>query len=628
MVRTRSRAAALLAAALLPMLATSARATITAEAQAVIERYLTATGGRAAFDAERSMHLRGRVTAFGLQGTVESWNERPDKSANLTSIGPLTVRDGYDGTTAWRIDQNGKLALRDGKDLEDARATAWFTNEMWGTTDQGGGSVALTGTERDTAGTWTVLEATPPAGRPRQLWFNVHTGLLERTVMRGDLQTVTSRMSDYRTVAGRLRSMTSVVTVADMPLNSARIEVDSIAIDEPYTTSPYPPPADAAGDARFLAGGTRTEVPFRYDARHVWLQASVNGGPLEDFLVDTGASITVIDSGYAARRGLKVEGRIQVPGAGQTGGASFARVDSIVVPGTGGGGIRLATQNVAVLSIDPYMEPFFWRRTAGVLGYDFISRFVMTVDYDHQRLVLEDPAGFQYQGKGQAVKLEMAGNIPVAEMALDDSLRGKFRLDVGSGSSIDLHSPFVAEHRLANRGGRSVQVMGGGFGGTFTSDLTRMKTAAIGPFSWDQPLVSLSHATQGGLASRDYAGNIGNQVLERFTVTFDYGRRTVWLEPGKRFTDPDRFSLAGVQLAREDGVVRALQVLPGSAADQAGLVEGDEVRKIDGRPIESWTLDQVTALFEEGKPGEKHTIEVMREGRKKKKLTLVLRAML
>ena len=75
-------------------------------------------------------------------------------------------------------------------------------------------------------------------------------------------------------------------------------------------------------------------------------------------------------------------------------------------------------------------------------------------------------------------------------------------------------------------------------------------------------------------------------------------------------------------------MVRALQVLPGSAADQAGLKEGDEVRKIDGRPIEAWTLDQVTALFEEGKPGEKHTIEITREGKKKKKLTLVLRAML
>lgn len=627
MVRPGFRAVLLRAIVLSTLLPAPARATVTAEAQAVIERYLTATGGRASFEAERSMHVKARVSAFGMAGTVEAWNERPDKSANLTSIGPLTVRDGIEGTTAWRIDQNGKLAMRDGKDLEDARASAYFQNEMWGMTDQGGGSVALTGTERDSGVTWTVLEVAPPVGRPRELWFNVRTGLLERTILRGDLQTVTSKLSDYRMVAGRLRSMTTVVTVANMPMNSARIEVDSLTIDEPLAVSPYALPAEAAGDARFLAGGTRTEIPFRYQARHVWLRASINGGPLEDFLVDTGASITVLDSSYAARRGLKLEGRIQVPGAGQTGGASFARVDSILVPGSNGGGVRIAAQNVAVLSVDPYMEPFFWRRTAGVLGYDFISRFVMTVDFDRELLILDDPKTFQYTGKGQAVPLQMAGNIPVAEVVLDDSLRGKFRLDVGSGSSIDLHSPFVAEHDLVARTGKSVTVTGGGFGGTFTSQLTRMKTAAIGPFSWDQPLVALSHATEGGLASRDYAGNIGNQVMERFVVTFDYGRRTVWLEPGRRFTQPDRFSLSGMQLVKEDGVVRALEVLPGSAAETAGIEDQDVVRKIDGRAIESWTLEQVEDLFENGKPGDRHTLEILRNG-KKKKVTLTLRTIL
>jgi len=625
MVRTRRPAALLLIPMLLLLSAPSARAAATAEAQAVIERYLTATGGRAAFEAEHSVHLKARVTAFGMTGTIESWTERPDKTANLTSIGPLTVRDGFDGQTAWRIDQNDKLAIRDGTDREDALATAYFQNEMWGITG-GGGTIALVATERDTGGTWSVLEVTPPAGRSRRLWFNVRSGLLERTVMRGDVQTVTSRMSDWRVVAGRLRPMTTVVTVAEMPLNDARIVVDTLTIDESLAASPYAPPADVTGDVRFLAGGTRTEIPFDYSVRHVWVRASVNGGPLEDFLVDTGASITVLDSGYAARRGLKVEGRIQVSGAGQSGGASFARVDSIVIPGPDGG-VKLAAHNVAVLSVDPYLEPFFWRPCAGVLGYDFISRFVMTVDYDRERLVLDDPASFTYAGKGQAVPLQMAGNIPVAEIVLDDSLRGKFRLDVGSGSSIDLHSPFVAEHDLIVRSARTVQVMGGGFGGTFTSDLTRMRTAAIGPFSWEAPLVAMSHATQGGLASRDYAGNIGNQVLERFLVTFDYGRRTVWLEPGRRFSDPDRFSLAGVQLARQDGIVRALQVLPGSAAATAGIEEGDEVRKLGGRPIAEWTLDQVTALFEDGKPGDKHTLEISRAGRKKK-ITLVLREIL
>jgi hypothetical protein len=289
--------------------------------------------------------------------------------------------------------------------------------------------------------------------------------------------------------------------------------------------------------------------------------------------------------------------------------------------------VNLPAHKVAVLGVNGFLEPFFWRPCAGVLGYDFISRFVMTVNFDEHRLILDDPATFHYEGKGQPVPLEMAGNIPVIEAALDDTLRGRFRLDVGSSSATDLHGPFVERHRLMERTDRRLTVLGGGFGGTFSSDLTRMHTMAIGPFSWDRPLVSLSHATAGGFASEDYAGNIGNLVLERFVVTFDYERRRVYLEPGRSFDRPDHFSLAGVQLARENGLVVALQVLPGSAAADAGIASGDEVRKLDGKPIEQWSIDAITRLFEDGRPGEKHTIEVVRSG-KKKKLTLVLRELI
>jgi hypothetical protein len=594
-----------------------AHAGITPEARAVVDRYVTVTGGSDVFAAESTVHERGRIVAFGLTGTFEAWNERPSRTANVTSIGPFTLREGTDGDLAWRVDQNGKFTERDGKDLEDALASAYFQNEMWGLPDQGGGAVSFVATEIDSGATFSVLEAAPPVGRPRRLWFNVKTGLLERVVLRDDARTVTSRLSDYREMAGRLRATVTLVTIEGMPMNDARVELDSLSVNEEFAADVFAPARTSIHDVRFLAGGGRAVIPFQYLARHVWVRASVNGGPLEDFLVDTGASITVIDSAFAARRGMKVEGRVGVAGAGSAGGAAFSQVDSIVVPGDSSG-VHLAAQKVAVLAVNAFLEPFFWRPCAGVLGYDFISRFVVTVDYDHRRLVLEDLATFAYHGTGRPVPLEMAGNIPVVEAVLDDTLSGKFRLDVGSSGSVDLHAPFVAKHDLVARARQPLTVTSAGFGGTFTSQLTRMNTMAIGPFSWDQPLVALSQARTGGLASEDYAGNIGNQVLERFAVTFDYEHRTVYLEPGARFTKRDRFTLAGVQLVREEGEVIAMQVLPGSAAADAGLEAGDRVRKLDRKPIGTYTLDAVTRMFEEGAPGERHTLEIERAGRKKK----------
>jgi len=616
-----ARCAALFAATL--AFPHSSRASIAPDAREVVERYLHAVGGRDAFMRERSTHVKGTLSAFALEGHVEGWSERPDKSASVTQIGPLTLREGNDGAVSWQVDQNGKVSRRDGKELEEAQASSYFENDLWLMDDQGGGAVRRMGNERDSAGRYVVLEVAPPVGRARRLWFDEKSGLLDRVVTRRDQQTITNRFSEYRMMAGRLRPRLTVVAVEGMPMNTARFTVDSVWVNPPIAAAVFASPDEAAADVRFLDGGDAARVPFLYRTRHVWLKASVNGGPPDDFLLDTGASLTVIDSAYAARRGIATQGQIGVVGAGASGGAAFSALDSVVVRGENGGGVEIGHLKVAVLGLNAHLEPFFWRPIAGVLGYDFISRFVMEVDYDHGLLTLHAPRGFHYQGTGTAVPLTLAGNIPVVKARLDGAYEGEFRLDVGSGSSVDIHSPFVRTHDLTAKAGKKFEVVGGGFGGTFASTLCRMKTFEIGPYRWSDPIVILSQTTRGGLASEDYAGNIGNQILERFKCTFDYDRRTVYLEPGRRYPQRDRFSLAGFQLAKLDERYEAMQVLPGSAAERAGLRAGDEVLAIDGETIASFEPEVLRRMFEDGKPGARHTLQIERQGKKKKiRLTL------
>lgn len=616
-----------LAAALVTGAAPAARAQVAPEARPVIERWIEATGGRAAFDAEHALYVRGTLEGFGLKGVIESWNQRPDRSAGITAIGPFVLREGFDGTRAWRVDQNGKLADRDGKDLDDARGSAWFVNERWAEPEGGGGRVIRGGAEKDSAGTYVVLEATPPAGNMRRLWFDDRTGHLVRTTMRSDARTIVNSFSNFGPLAGRVRPRLTLVSIEGMPMNTVRAVTDSAAVAASFPDATWAAPGESAGEVRFAGGRARAVVPFDYSVRHVWVKASLNGGPLEDFLLDTGASVTVIDSAYAAQRGLKTEGNIGVAGAGSTGGASFAAMDSLVVPGAGGDGVTIGHQKVVVLSVNSHLQPFFWRPCAGILGYDFISRFVVAIDFDRETLTLHEPKSFRYEGKGAAVPLQFTGGIPVIEATVDDAYTGLFRLDVGSGSTVDLHTPFVDTNGLRDKVATRIEVMGGGFGGTFSSEMTRMKRMRVGPHAWDAPLVVLSRATEGALASQDYAGNIGNHLLERFHVTFDYERKQVWLEPSARFGSRDRFSLIGVQLAKHGDVVTAMQVLPNSPAAAAGIRLGDQVAAIDGRPIADWTLDAINAEFEDGQPGSKHKLALVRDGRRKN-VTVVLKEML
>lgn len=595
--------------------APEARAATDSRARELIERFVAASGGRARLEpgSQRAWY---RIEAFGLTGTLESWTQAPDRRASATSIGPFQLRDGFDGTRGWRTDPSGGVVMLDGRDLEEARGSAWFDNERWLEPDAGGGAVTWAGEERDSLGRYVVLEVTPPAGRPRRVGFDPATGLVTRVESRRDQHLAVTRLSDYRDFAGRRVPARQVTEVQGMAANRIVATLDSVRFDVPIDAAVFAPP-EAAGAVTWLKTPGSATLPFGYSTRHVWLRASVNGGPPADFLFDTGASITVLDSAWAARIGIRPEGVQQGQGAGATGTASFARLTSLRIASEAGDGVELRDTRVGVLALNTHLAPFFWKDLAGVIGFDVIHRFVTTLDYERRVLTLRDPAGFTKPPGATTIPMTVDGHIPTIEMTLDDSLTARFRLDVGSSSSLDLHTPFVRRHALLDRPGRTIEVTGGGFGGTFTARLGRARSLALGPYRWKDPLVTFNTATQGAFASEDYAGNVGNRLLERFRVTFDYERRELHLEPGPNLDRRDPFSLAGVQFARFPDGVKAMQVLPGSPAAKAGLREGDRLASLEGIPVERLDPEQVARLLEEGRPGERRRLVVVRDGRRR-----------
>jgi hypothetical protein len=116
-----------------------------------------------------------------------------------------------------------------------------------------------------------------------------------------------------------------------------------------------------------------------------------------------------------------------------------------------------------------------------------------------------------------------------------------------------------------------VEVYGAGLGDVFRTWVCRIDSMSLGPFAVREPIAAMSLSRHGMIGSDDYAGNIGNSVLERFRCTFDYPRRTLYLEPGRRFAERDRVSRFGALFALVGRTVVAGEILMGSAADEAGL---------------------------------------------------------
>jgi hypothetical protein len=170
--------------------------------------------------------------------------------------------------------------------------------------------------------------------------------------------------------------------------------------------------------------------------------------------------------------------------------------------------------------------------------------------------------------------------------------------------------------------------MGGGVGGGFTGTLCRLDSLRIGPYAWPEPVAALTLYSSGSIGSKEVAGNIGNSVLERFRCTFDYARQTLYLEPGRRFSERDRVSRFGALFALVGRTVVAGEILLGSAADEAGLHWFDVIVAVDGRPLERWTREEIDRLLEEGEVGSEHEVTYRRFDLPEKTVTVKLKDVL
>jgi Aspartyl protease/PDZ domain len=619
-----------LAAALLT-LAGPARAAITPEAQAIVDHYVLATGGAAVLATEHALHSKGRLRDLGLSGTLEQWSEVPDHLLTRVQLGTVRLRSGYDGSSAWVTDLNSKrVRVLEGHELDRVRSEAYFENEMWARPGQGGGSVKSGASSYRGDEVWQSLEVTPPAGPSRRLWFGSKSGLLLRVDTRGEQDESEVFLSAWRTTQGRKHAMAQGPSPEQLALmgpdgGTSGLTMDSLDVNPTLDGAFFSPPESQEGEVEWMKAHGVAQLPFRYGSRHVWIKVSINGAPPMDFLLDTGCSVTAIDRDYAVKIGLIQQGEFSVQGMGGAGEASFARVESIRLDGEKGDGVSLHGFNVGILDLGEQHEVLLWRKLGGLIGYDFLSHFAVEIDYDTQVVTLHDPKTYVHSGAGTVLAMKLHGGIPMVPMRLDDRCEGQFIVDVGNSFGLIVHGSLVRPCGYLRDGAhrKELEVYGGGVGDGFVSWLSRLDSLSLGTLRVRQPIAGLSLASHGMVGSEEVAGNIGNAVLERFRCTFDYAHGRLYLDPGRRYDQSDRYSRAGVMLLRYTYRVVVAEVVHGSPADEAGLKPHDEVEAIDGKPALGYTLEQIDAMLTNGDVGAVHSLTVSRDG-KRSQLTLTL----
>lgn len=594
-----------------------ARAEPAPAAEAILAEAKAAAGGDA-WDRIRTLRGTGTMRTSGLTGPVEALDDlEHGRFLDRFTLGPMSGAQGYDGKAVWsqdtarqvREESGGEARLAAINEAYRRRLAYWFPA-------RGEASIELRGAKREEGRELLVLTLTPEGGRPFDLWIDAATHLVDRVVEKMAMETRTTFLSDYRVVEGVKLPFRSRSTNGEAKYDTV-VELTLITVNEPVADGTFAMPAPPPPDFAFAEGKGATTVPFQLVNNHIYLDVTLNGqGPFR-LMCDTGGA-NVMSPTLAARLGLRPEGALQGRGVGdRSEDVGLAKVEAVTV-----GDVTLRDQLFAIFPLESYGDveglPVF-----GLVGYEVFKRFAVEVDYEGGRLTLTSPSSFRYAGRGVAVPFQFNGHVPQVDGKID-GIPGKFDVDTGSRSSVDLLGPFAEKHGLAKRyAAGSPRVTGWGVGGPARSRVARAGRLELGEVVVREPVAMISTQKAGAFVDPYVAGNVGGGVLKRFKVTFDYAGKVMYLEPNAHARERDVFDRGGLWANLDGQAYEVVDVPEGGPAATAGLRAGDRIVAVNGAPASATPLPDFRALLR-SRPGTKVRLTVESEG-KRRDVVLVLR---
>lgn len=276
----------------------------------------------------------------------------------------------------------------------------------------------------------------------------------------------------------------------------------------------------------------------------------------------------------------------------------------------------------------------------GILGSRFFSDHRIEFDFLKKRItVFPNKTTPKSWSKVTTLAIEVIGSRPFVKISVQQDnleINGKALIDMGNSDAVlllknrlkdyEIRPPFISDY------------IGQGFNGEIYGLRNRIKKLTIGPFQMSFPLVAYPEleSVQNAKMVNERIGSIGNELLRRFRIIFDYPNKQIYLSKNRNFDKFYYLNMSGLEIVH-DGMKWEKQEIPvtlkrddskdvnfnnkvqfkfvlkplfkidmvraDSPAQLAGLRRDDKILAVNGRTASAYTLEDITNLMksEEGK---------------------------
>ena len=218
----------------------------------------------------------------------------------------------------------------------------------------------------------------------------------------------------------------------------------------------------------------------------------------------------------------------------------------------------------------------------GIIGYSFIRRYVIRIDYDENFLEIYTPGTFRYPKGGYMLRPSFT-TLPRQTALIEDNRKvfSRFIFDTGAGLCFLLSKDFVTDSSVFKPKKKFYPTQAEGLGGKKQMELSVMKSVKIGPFKFRNVPVHIFDDTYNVTSYPILGGIMGNDLLRRFNVILNYPQQTIHLKPNHHYSEVFDYSYTGLGIYLQEGEIRVIDVIENSPGHRAGFKTGDVIFSVE-----------------------------------------------
>lgn len=370
---------------------------------------------------------------------------------------------------------------------------------------------------------------------------------------------------------------------------------------------------------QFDYGIKKDAINFKLVKNLVIIPIYINDKGPFNFILDTGVDPLIItDSSIVDASQLTNLRKVKINGNGE-GDEITAYISNNITAKVGASTMQHVP--TVILKDDVFnLSSYLGRKIHGLIGYNFFNSFIVKINYVQSRVSFSVPQT-RKKLKWSKLDLEFLDNKPYINVDLQipdlGSIKAKLIIDCGASHALSLESYKEGVFPLPNPNFQAN--LGVGLSGKINGNIGRINSIKLGNYDLKNVLTSFPNYNDVAAKTKQKqrTGNLGADILKRFTVIFDYQDGAMYLKKNTHYNETFEHDMSGIELYVDDKQYTRVfisRVEPASPAEKAGILANDEILSINFMAIDTYSFDSIINLLK-SENGKNVLIEFMRDGK-------------